>query len=113
MVTLEQFKMAIVAVLDAYDDDGGIEAGHEHEIPSDDAACSISDVIDSAATTWGDLWSDLWRKGCDEFEIHGGTVVDWIDRALGMERTNPSETQRRMGTAFTRIAAACRMPPER
>lgn len=118
----EDFKRAFGAVLNPFDDDG---QEHQIALPDDDAACPVADTIDSVAATWGDFWWDLWRKGCDEFNVNGGSgftvetgggvyfyVADWIDRALGMERTNPSEARRRIGIAFNRISAVCRLEAE-
>lgn len=73
---LRDFRKLLAAVLDAVDDDGGEEAGFEHEIPSGDSALS-SDLkawIDPGpeSSTWGEFCLYLWERGCGELSINGG-----------------------------------------
>jgi len=112
----EDFKREVLGVLALHDPD------QEQEAPDDDAMCTVADCIDSVAATWGEFWWDLWRHGCDEFNVNGGTgyqvetgggvhfhTTGWCDRAKHMERTNPSEARRRLAVALNRIAVACRV----
>lgn len=118
---LDDFKRAIVEVLDLFDDDGGAEAGHEHELPDDDERHTLLgiDIIDSVAVKWGGLWWDLWSHGCDEFNVNGGSgfqvetgggvhfyIDEWMKRAKAIW---PTDTKLHILQAFKAIAKACRI----
>ena len=112
----EDFKRALVGVLDMLDDDGGAEAGHEHELPDDDSTCALSVEVNA---TWGEFWLELWRQGCDELGVNGGSgfavetggtvhfyTDDWCAKA-GKDRRYP--TDKPIHELLREVAAACRM----
>lgn len=125
----EDFKRALVHVLDMLDDDGGAEAGHEHEMPDDDSTCTVrphmvGDTFDGAVgTTWGEFWRELWHLGCDQLNVNGGSgytietggivyfyIGDWCAKA-GKDPRYP--TDKTIHDILREVAEACRMPEER
>jgi hypothetical protein len=110
----DDFKRALVGVLDMLDDDGGEEAGHEHELPDDDSTCSVE-----TGTTWGEFWRRLWSEGCEELNVNGGSgfvietgsmvhfyVDDWCAKA-GEDPRYP--TDKPIHLILREVAKACRM----
>lgn len=110
------FREALVAVLDALDSD------HAHAIPDDEEAynsgVAIDDYVCHEPDTWKVALLDLWRTGCDDMGINGGSgfVVEtgnlvhfytdaWKAHA-GCDRRYP--TNRRIHETLRALAKALR-----
>lgn len=118
----QDFRKALIPVFDALDDDGGAEAGYEHELPDDDAPYALGIVFDanvcSDAETWQTALWDLWHAGCDALNVNGGSgfvvktgstvhfyIADWCAKA-GADVHYP--TNRPIHDALRELAKACR-----
>lgn len=121
----KDFRKALIGVLDAMDDDGGAEAGYEHELPDDDSpiGAKLGDGWDTLYstitpdTTWDVYLHVLWLAGCDELNVNGGSGVaiqtgcsvhfyisEWCDRA-----TAASGAAHYFLKRIKRIAKVCRI----
>lgn len=109
------FRVALTQLLDVIDGD------HEHELPGDDEAYSgvapdADRCFDPDPETWKTLLWDLWRAGCYQYNINGGTGFEietgctvhfytdsWVTRA---ERKAPA---RPIDAVLESLAVACRV----
>lgn len=122
----QDFRKALIPVLDALDDDGGAEAGYEHELPDDDAPYALGIVFDanvcSDAETWQIALWDLWHAGCDALNVNGGSgfvvetgstvhfyIADWCAKA-GADVRYPVSLP--IHDALRELAKACRSGAE-
>ncbi len=115
------FRNALAELFDTLD------AGHEHELPDDDAPYTPGIVFDvntcSDPETWQAALLDLWRAGCNEFNVNGGSgcvietgcivyfcIADWM-AAAGSKRMPENRSpaaRRQLQAALAALAVACR-----
>lgn len=113
----KDFRKTLTALLDEIDPD------HEHEIPDDEDSCTaaLPAMNWSGAGTWREFLVELWRHGCEEFNVNGGGgcvvetgctvhfyIAEWVKGWRDMERTNPSVARGRLQADLDAIAKACR-----
>lgn len=94
----KDFRKGLTALLNLLDE------GHEHEIPDDEDSCTdgahpVGPFNWSGAGTWREFLVELWRHGCEHYNVNGGDGVkfetgstvyfyigEWVKRA----ETSPS-----------------------
>lgn len=118
---LDDFRKALSSLLDKLDDK------HAHELPDNESvapkklADSTSDYAGncSVAGTWETLLWDLWRMGCEQLGINGGSGFqvetgclvyfhhdDWMAKA-GADRRYP--TNKPIHALLRKFAESCRV----
>jgi hypothetical protein len=114
------FRRKLEVVLDTLDGD------HEHELPDDDEPYSLPICANpntcSDPETWKAFLWDLWRAGCDELNVNGGTgfvietgslvhfyIDDWAAKAGTDSRY---KTDKPIHNALRALAEATRIAEE-
>lgn len=118
---LDDFRNALEPLLNI------IDPGHDHELPDNETrapkalADAASDYLHncSVAGTWETLLWEVWRSGCDQLNVNGGTgfaiqtgctvhfyVDDWCGKAGTDSRY---ATDKPIHALIREIAEACRV----